>query len=274
VSDPYRNSRMRLPGARTGLAALAAFALLAASRPAVGRAERETIDIGVEDAAAPWSQADGTGYANDLVRAAFDAVDVDVRMHVLPYARCKQQVLRGELVACVSMSPAPELSGAVRFSERPLFVFACDFFENPARPLPGGIERLRPGTRIGIVLGYEYAPEMMEALRRRGAVLEPATAEELNLRKLAAGRLDAAVVNRDAVKSPDWVAARAGVTGRVRSVFRVGGLPAYVGFSRAHRDGASLADRFDVGYARIIASGERDRIKRRWIARGTNRTVR
>ena len=36
-------------------------------------------------------------------------------------------------------------------------------------------------------------------------------------------------------------------------------------------DAAALADRFDVGYARIIARGERDRIQRRWISRGTAR---
>jgi polar amino acid transport system substrate-binding protein len=234
---------------------------------------RETIDIGVEDAAAPWSQADGTGYANDIVRAAFAAVDVDVRMHVLPYARCKQQVVKAEFVACVSMSPAPELRGVVRFSARPLFVFTCDFFESGARPLPRRIEELRHGARIGTVLGYEYPPAMLDHLRRRGAVMEPAPTEEINLRKLAAGRLDAAVVNRDVVKSPDWVAARAGVTGKVRSAFRIGRMPAYIGFSVAHREGAALARRFDAGYARIIASGERDRIQRRWIAQGSPRST-
>ena len=249
------------------LSALTALAFVVAQpRPT---ATRETIDVGVEDAAAPWSQPDGTGYANDLVRAAFDAVDIDVRLHVLPYARCKQHVLNGELVACVSMSPAPELSRAVRFSARPLFVFTCRFFESPQRPLARRIEDFPLGTRVGTVLGYEYPPEMLERLRRRGAILEPAPTEETNLRKLAAGRIAAAVVNSDAVKSPDWVAARAGVTGKVRSVFSIGGMPAYIGFSTAHRDGRALAARFDVGYARIIASGERRRIQRRWITRGT-----
>ncbi len=263
----------RRPVSRTALGAFAALALVAATGPPPPAAERETIDIGVEDAAAPWSQADGTGYANDLVRAAFDAVDVDVRMHVLPYARCKQHVVKGELVACVSMSPAPELRGVVRFSARPLFVFTCEFFEGPPRPLPRRIEALRVGTRVGTVLGYEYPPEMLEHLRRRRAVLEPASTEEINLRKLAAGRLDAAVVNRDAVKSPDWVAARAGVAGRVHLVFQIGGMPAYVGFSLAHPHGPRLADRFDRGYALIIASGERDRIQRRWISRGSTHRV-
>ncbi|HET9010669.1 MAG TPA: hypothetical protein VFN38_02595, partial [Gemmatimonadaceae bacterium] len=106
----------------------------------------------------------------------------------------------------------------------------------------------------------------------RRVVLEPAPTEETNLRKLAAGRIAAAVVNSDAVKSPEWVAARAGVTGRVRSVFSIGGMPAYVGFSVAHRQGRALADKFDAGYARILASGERDRIQRRWITRGAPAT--
>jgi len=248
-----------------------ALAVLAVASAAPRRAsQRTTVDIGVEDAAAPWSQADGTGYANDLVRAAFDAVDVDVRLHVLPYARCKQNVVKGELVACLSMSPAPELRGVVRFSTRPLFVFACDFFENAARPLPRRIEDFPVGTRVGTVLGYEYPPEVLERLRRRSAILEPAQAEQINLRKLAAGRLAAAIVNRDAVKSPEWVAARAGVSGRVRSAFGIGAMPAYIGFSLARSDGAALAARFDTGYDRIVASGERDRIQRRWIARASS----
>jgi ABC-type amino acid transport substrate-binding protein len=62
------------------------------------------------------------------------------------------------------------------------------------------------------------------------------------------------------------VAARAGVSGRVRSVFAIGGMPAYAGFSLAHPRGRSLAARFDTGYARITASGERARIQRRWMA--------
>ena len=248
------------------LRAFATFALVAAMPRHAG--PRQTIDVGVEDAAAPWSQPDGTGYANDLVRAAFDAVDVDVRFHVLPYARCKQQVLNGALAACVSMSPAPELRGAVRFSAKPLFVFTCRIFENRRRPLPRRIEDFPRAIRVGTVLGYEYPPELLERLGRRGAILEPAPTEETNLRKLAAGRIDAVVVNSDVVKSSDWAAERAGVKGRVGPVLSIGRMPAYIGFGTAHDANKALADRFDLGYARITASGERARIQHRWVARG------
>lgn len=226
----------------------------------------EILEVGVEDAAAPWSQADGTGYANDVARAAFAASGITMRAKVLPYARCKSLVLAGQLAACVSMSPAPELRQLVRFSARPMFVFACDFFENPSYPIGRSIDELPLRSVVGTVLGYEYPPEILSRLAARQVVLEPAPTEEINLRKLAAGRIAAAMVNRDEIKSADWVADRAGVRGRVASVYRMGALPGYVGFSVAHPRGLELVHRFDEGMNRIVANGERDRIKRRWIA--------
>jgi polar amino acid transport system substrate-binding protein len=67
------------------------------------------VQILVEDAASPWSNQGGEGYANDLVRAAFAAVGVDVELKVLPNARCKAMVLQADAVACSSMSASPEL---------------------------------------------------------------------------------------------------------------------------------------------------------------------
>src|SRR5258706_291920 len=67
-------------------------------------AQRQVVDIAVEDKADLWSRRDGTGYANDIVRAAFAAAGVEARLHVLPYARCKRIVSDATVVACLSMS--------------------------------------------------------------------------------------------------------------------------------------------------------------------------
>jgi hypothetical protein len=56
---------------------------------------RETLTIMVEDAAAPWSRSDGTGYANDVVVAAFKEMGVEIQLRVVPYSRCKYLVLSG-----------------------------------------------------------------------------------------------------------------------------------------------------------------------------------
>lgn len=228
----------------------------------------ETIDIAVEDAAAPWSQPDGRGYANDVVRAAFDAVGIDARLHVMPYARCKALAVRGDYVACVTMSPAPELVKTILFSKEPLFTYSCVFFENPDHPIGKHIDDLSKGTVVATVLGYEYPPEVLAHLAARGVVVEPAATEEINLRKLASRRVAAVIVNRDDVKSADRVAVHAGVATKVRAAFNYGSLPGYVGFSLANPRGRALAKRFDAGMEKVIQSGERERIRRSWIARG------
>jgi hypothetical protein len=56
------------------------------------------------------NRGDGNDYANDLVRAAFAAVHNDVKLTVLPYARCKADAMQAAVAACFNMSPALEKS--------------------------------------------------------------------------------------------------------------------------------------------------------------------
>src|SRR5258706_1006278 len=62
------------------------------------------LQIMAEDAAEPFSRADGTGYANEIVKTAFHAAGVEIRFDVVPYARCKKDVDDGKVLACFSMS--------------------------------------------------------------------------------------------------------------------------------------------------------------------------
>jgi len=47
----------------------------------------ETIKIAAEDDWIPYARADGTGLANEIIKAAFQAVGVKVEYRVVPYAR-------------------------------------------------------------------------------------------------------------------------------------------------------------------------------------------
>jgi polar amino acid transport system substrate-binding protein len=64
----------------------------------------ETLVLLAEDDAAPWSLADGTSYANDLVQAIYGAVDVDVELKVLPYTRAKRMTIAGTVARCFNMA--------------------------------------------------------------------------------------------------------------------------------------------------------------------------
>src|SRR6185369_408698 len=91
---------------------------------------QNSVVIAVEDDAAPWSRADGSGYANDLVISAFKAVGIDVELKVVPYARCKRMAINAEAAGCFSTSPASSLEGSIDLAAKPLFTVTSGYFYN------------------------------------------------------------------------------------------------------------------------------------------------
>ena len=243
------------------LVALALISLL----PGPASWARSAMEIAVEDDAAPWSAKDGTGFANDIVTAAYAAVGTPISLKVVPYSRCKALVVNALVPACFSMSWAPELKGVVAFSQIPIFSVRSQFFQRTARPV--GVEhadQLPPGTVVGVVNGYEY-PDAVYRLRDEGILrFEPANSEQINLKKLAVGRIQLALVNDNRIKPSDTLIANAGVSGQVQYAFDAGEMPAYIGFSLQHPAGDEAKKLFDRGFSIIRANGTLKQIEKKW----------
>ncbi|MFC0166956.1 substrate-binding periplasmic protein [Pseudoduganella danionis] len=221
------------------------------------------IEIMVEDAAAPMSNPDGSGYANEIVLAAFAAMDTPVKLTVVPYARCKKYVLSGAVAACLSMSDAPELAGKVRLSGLPLFYAYPRFYYHTSRPVAARtLAELPAGLRVGIVNGYEYPPEILR-LTERGIHLLQARSEETNLKKLAVGHIDLVVSMMDDFKTDDALISKAGVQ-QVVFAFETTPQGSYIGFSSLHPQGEQARQLFNRGYAAIVLNGTRAAIERKW----------
>lgn len=217
-----------------------------------------TIEIMVEDAAVPWSGPDGAGYANDLVRAAYAAVNTEVKLMVVPYARCKAYVLQGAAAACFSMSPAPDHAGKVMLADLPLFDVHPRYYYNTDKPVPALSEHtVAAGTRIGVVNGYEY-PSSLAELEKRGVILDRANSESATLRKLAAGRVDLALMMSDGAKT------EASQMRNVGMAFQGPTMGSYIGFSVAHPLGERARKLFNEGYRIINSNGRKAEIARRW----------
>ncbi|MFA9218449.1 MAG: transporter substrate-binding domain-containing protein [Sphingomonadaceae bacterium] len=235
--------------------------------PAPLCAQAAPLRILVEDAAEPFSNGDGSGYANELVRAAFSAAGMAVELVVVPYARCKALVLAGTEAACFSMSHEPELQGAIQFSQQPLFSVTPVYFQNRQQPLQALREaELGAGVSIGIVNGYEY-PESLSKARQRGAQLVVARSEQVNLKKLALGRIDAALVMDSDLHSARRVVQEAGVGDAVLATFSSSRQDSYIGFSRKHPHGAAALAAFNRGFAQISADGLPKRLASKWSTR-------
>jgi ABC-type amino acid transport substrate-binding protein len=174
--------------------------------------------------------------------------------------------VKGDIAGCLSMSPSPELTGLIDFSARPLFTcYAGYFYKIGKPPQVTRQEDLPAKTVVGTVIGYEY-PAAFEVLRQKGVVvLEESPSEQINLRKLALGRVDLALLNYNEMKSPDWLIARAGVNGKVKTSFQAGILNSYIGFSRKHPQGAWALLQFNQGYRLITANGTLQRVRKTWF---------
>lgn len=224
------------------------------------------LDILVEDAAGPWSNHDGSGYANDLVRAAFEAAGAQVKLTVVPYARCKARVMQGSAAACMNMSAAPELDGLVQFGEQPLFRVYPRFYDSLARPVRAASPRdFAPGTRLGVVNSYEYPPSIA-ALAARGVILDATDSDVTNLRKLDIGRVDVALIMTDDLRSEALIERQAGVR-NVHFMMQGAAQGSYIGFSLRHPDGERARTLFNMGYRKISANGTRARIDAAWRRR-------
>ena len=228
----------------------------------------EVLDIAAEDDAGNWSLKDGTGFANELVVAAFKAVDVEAQLKVQPYARCKREVEQGTVAACFSMSKLPDLEPLIAFPNLPLFVCHSDFFQNLKQPLNLQNEKDLPrGTVVGTVTGYEY-PDNLYVLRDKGVVvLEETASEELNLKKLADGRIQLALINYNETKPAEVMETQSGTVGKVGKVLHCGDLNSWIGFSKKHPKGAWALEKFNTGFKIITENGTLQRIQDKWAAR-------
>lgn len=227
----------------------------------------EPLQVLAEDEAPPYSYNDGSGFANEVVRAAFAAAGVDVTLLPMPYARCKEMTLDGEAPACLSMAWDPAFEGKIAFPDKPLYECRADYYCNSDRPLNAKTESELTGKiRIGTVTGYEYPPAVYR-LRDKGLIdLESARSEELNLKKLMRGRIDAVLLVHNDIKSVEFLMARAGVAGKVTLAFSGGRQGSYIGFSTTHAQGPWARDRFNEGYRIIEANGALENIRTRWVS--------
>ncbi|GEM_PF-6843124 len=71
----------RLLLARRATVATLALLVAACGSPVLA----QSVALGAEDDAAPWSYADGSGYVNDIVRAAFGHAGWSVQIEVMPF---------------------------------------------------------------------------------------------------------------------------------------------------------------------------------------------
>jgi polar amino acid transport system substrate-binding protein len=225
----------------------------------------ERFVLGAEDQAGPWGLGDGTGCGNDVVKTAFAASGDSVVLEIYPYGRAKKKAIKGELTGCFAMSWEPGLKDKIIFSEKPLYKVQYILVKRHGSKVQDrSINGLAPKSILGLVKDYEY-PLDVRAVANNGVLIEETASEVQNLKKLAAGRIEATVVNCESLKSLSYLLKQAAVEGKIDSISVVGIEGSFVGFSLRNPSGMRAKERFDNGMAIILKNGTYDSILRIWF---------
>ena len=246
---------------RVLLRALVACALLFATLPA----RALTVTVGAEDDWFPFSGVVGgevRGLGVDLVRAAFEAAGVDVKLQILPYSRCVELVKRGELVACFDTVRNSTTEKDFVWPREPLFRPFVAIYATAASSARNLAVADLEHRRVIVTRAYEYG-ESFDANPRINRVV--AGRDIAGFRMLAAGRGEFMVAY---AKVADEVLRRAGdeLARSVRQVGVASQVDIYLAFSHKHPQRAQMLELFDQGFAQLKRNGRYREIERHWRA--------
>jgi polar amino acid transport system substrate-binding protein len=220
------------------------------------------VRIGAEDDFRPYAYFEfgrPAGLAVELVQAAWAAAGVPVELVSLPYARCVRQVETGQIAGCFNTLRDAATETKFLWHQQALFKGKIGIYSRAdAGSAPVALAELR-GKRIGVTNGYDYGA----AFDKDPAMVRDSAASDLiSLRKLAAGRVDYALVY-DRVAN-DLMAKNAGLASQVRARGILTETDLYISFSKRYPDAQALVDKFDIGLDKIRKNGEYARIEARW----------
>ena len=126
-----------------------------------------------------------------LTTGAFAAKGVRATFDFLPWARAMKTMADRKYDGLLLVWPEEIARFGLKASD-PLFYSALGVFvKADARMVITGPESLK-GVRLGVVRDYGYPPELLST----GAQLDVVSNDQTNLRKLAAGRLGAALLEK------------------------------------------------------------------------------
>ncbi|MQP65770.1 hypothetical protein GE253_10500 [Niveispirillum sp. SYP-B3756] len=168
---------------------------LAWAHPVPTGAQAATVQLATLD----WppfsgSMAEG-GSAGSIIAQALGSRNLSLQSQTMPWKRAVSQAMAGDgVVGFYPASPVECAGAGGQLSTFPIGHYQFALAQAETAPVrweqPDDLLRLR----IGIVDGYDNGP-LIDGLRQQGRlVTDTAQTDMLNLRKLQAGRIDAAVV--------------------------------------------------------------------------------
>lgn len=212
--------------------------------------QRTSLVLGAEDSWPPFSKEDGTGLSNQIIAEAYATQGINVSFTVAPYARQLAATKAGTLVGVFNVTKEPSTESTFLFCEEKLFTATTAYFYHEDAPLKAhSYQELRSGEKIGMIIGYEYGPYIIE----NPNVKKYRVAKQQNLIKmLLNNRLDG-VIMFDAIAQ--YTLPQIEGSEKIKRAFDGEHSDIYVAFSKSHEDAPYFCKMLDAGLKSLKEKG-------------------
>ncbi|GAA5785447.1 hypothetical protein GCM10007860_03830 [Chitiniphilus shinanonensis] len=200
----------------------------------------------------------GQGSFSRIVQEALRLEGMQVQYVFQPWKRSLELARAGELDGSVGWMNTPERQRAFVVSV-PILDSEWVVFYRRGHPVDGATDLdALARLRWGATLGYDYGERLNGLFRRRGVQVEYTPRDEQNLAKLAAGRIDAFVMEREVgLMMLAQIPSRQAIAYDATPVFS---RPLHVMFSRSRPDADLWAAKLARGVERLRNDGRLARI--------------
>jgi polar amino acid transport system substrate-binding protein len=226
-------------------------------------AHAETITLVSEDNWYPYAALkDGkiSGFAVDVIEAAYAKMNIKVEFVAAPYSRCLMLTKAGRALGCFDSLNDVTLAPDFLFHHEPLFKATIGIYARSKNQLRSVSASDLSGRTVGVTHEYTYG----DAIEKdKKIVREVAPSDVSNLRKLLKERSEFSLVYTRIVDYLQ-VAYPDEFKGKIRQVGVAFEDNLYVSFSKIWPDSKRYANLLDQGLIAIRADGTYEKLEQKW----------
>ncbi|MBU2887518.1 transporter substrate-binding domain-containing protein [Gilvimarinus agarilyticus] len=163
--------------------------VLLGGQPSWAQGVNRMVRIAAEDSWLPFSGPQGRGLSHQIAAEAFATQRYQLLIHAAPYARALRMVEQGQVDACWNVTRQANTEARFHFGTEPLLHAGVSFIYRADNVHPyTQIADIPNGTKIGVILGFEYG-DVFERHKHRFKIQAVPTQKSLLL-MLEAQRFD------------------------------------------------------------------------------------
>jgi len=175
------------------------FAIISAS-VSLNSLAQESIMLAVENSWPPYANEKGDGISKEIIKRAYNSVNVKVEFIVAPYARAVLMAENGEVDGVFNVTKQKSTLDMLNFGKTPILQVSASFYYHKNSEMNfNSVNDIPEEASVGVIIGYEYGDDYQKN-KDRFINVQVSKQEQL-IKLLMSKRIDMAIMFDDVAKA-------------------------------------------------------------------------